>query len=535
MAHTHSVYDNDTHFVISHVTRGFTNEGSLKTLVVQNDHNSERFTFELPRYIEGHDMLLCNRVEVHYLNVDGQTKDTASGVYEVEDLQESPEDENIAILSWLISSHATQYVGSLNFCIRFACVNEETSVLEYSWSTIINSNIHVTSGINNAEVVIQEYADVLEQWKKEVLEEISSSTSGGGATTWKHLGESETVIIDNQTFTVEDQDGMYGFALSSFIKEDTNYDTNYIVIFNGEKYEFKLTKVEEPLLMFYIGNASIMNEATGLSFTDTGEPFVIYFMFVGQPELSGGLLLPNNSLSTVTLTISEVDVKPIDTKYLPEHLQFGTVVEYGEIMSLRELSTIDTGQFIAMNDDNTEAFNCPHLMAGETYTVVWNGTTYETLCIDMEGSGVLGNIGAMTGGDDTGEPFIIQVVREGDANVVIAMAMDGAETVTMSLSGQLETVTKMNDKFLPDPFIVELTYDGTISYSTNISSYEIINAIRQGLQVYALNVNEGIYMSVSTFTDVKVTFIDDSARDSIRVFFITDYVVEHYTYTVNEA
>ena len=48
MAHIHSVYDNDTHFKIDPATRQISNE-SGKVVLMQNDHNSERFTFEIPR------------------------------------------------------------------------------------------------------------------------------------------------------------------------------------------------------------------------------------------------------------------------------------------------------------------------------------------------------------------------------------------------------------------------------------------------------------------------------------------------------
>ena len=74
MAHIHSVFDSDTHFVIDPITRQLKNETSKKASVVQFDHNSECFTFELPRIIEGHDMTTCNVVQIHYLNIDAKTK-----------------------------------------------------------------------------------------------------------------------------------------------------------------------------------------------------------------------------------------------------------------------------------------------------------------------------------------------------------------------------------------------------------------------------------------------------------------------------
>lgn len=163
MALRHGVYDSDTHFSINPTTRVLKNEGSTKNTLIQYDHNSERVTFEIPRTIEGHDMSLCNRVEVHYNNIDAQTKVQSHGVYTVDDMQISPEDENVVILSWLISHNATRYVGSLNFLIRLSCV-EDDGTISYAWNTAVYSGISVSTGIYNSKVVLEEYADVLEEW-----------------------------------------------------------------------------------------------------------------------------------------------------------------------------------------------------------------------------------------------------------------------------------------------------------------------------------------------------------------------------------
>ena len=75
MSHIHNVNDSDNKFIVDGISRVIKNASTSKTMVMQFDHNSEVFTFELPRYIEGHDMMLCNRVEVHYLNIDTATKE----------------------------------------------------------------------------------------------------------------------------------------------------------------------------------------------------------------------------------------------------------------------------------------------------------------------------------------------------------------------------------------------------------------------------------------------------------------------------
>ena len=168
MAHTHSVYDNDKHFSIDPVTREIQNE-SGKFVLIQHDHNSERFTFEIPKEVDGHDMSLCNVVQVHYLNIEA-SKDglTYEGLYECDDLQLSPDSEDVVICSWLLSRNATQYAGSLNFVVYFACVTDDGTV-EYEWSTDIHSGVTIGEGIRNSEVIVAEYADILEKWRQELI------------------------------------------------------------------------------------------------------------------------------------------------------------------------------------------------------------------------------------------------------------------------------------------------------------------------------------------------------------------------------
>lgn len=165
MAHEHSVYDGDTHFKIDPATRQIENTTG-KVVLMQNDHNSERFTFEIPRYIDGHDMSLCNKVEVHYINIDVKDRSTNNGVYPVEDLQISPDSEDVVICSWLISQNATKYAGSLNFVLRYACLTD--AVIDYQWFTDIHKGISVSESISNAEIVVEQYSDVLERWKKDL-------------------------------------------------------------------------------------------------------------------------------------------------------------------------------------------------------------------------------------------------------------------------------------------------------------------------------------------------------------------------------
>ncbi len=166
MAHIHDITDDNPRFLISPQTRGVTpQQPGLK--LIQGDHNSERLTFEVPRFVEGHDMLGCSKVEVHFVNISVDKKSLSAEVYPVDDVQVSPDSDDVIIFSWLISGNATRYAGILSFLIKFTCLTGET--IDYAWHTDIYRDITVGEGMDNGDAVIAEYSDVLEKWRAEVL------------------------------------------------------------------------------------------------------------------------------------------------------------------------------------------------------------------------------------------------------------------------------------------------------------------------------------------------------------------------------
>ena len=204
MIHSNKIRDADVHFVIDPITRAIKSASATKTSVIQYDHNSERFTFMLPRYIEGHDMMESTKVEVHYINANA----AASGVYIVEDLQTDETEENV-LCSWLLSQNVTQNAGVLHFLLRFACIAEDGTV-EYVWNTAIYKGISVASGMNNAEDIAEQYADILELWKRELyehhiaLEEKINEVSKGD---FELIASGETTEEVNSIVITEDNDG----------------------------------------------------------------------------------------------------------------------------------------------------------------------------------------------------------------------------------------------------------------------------------------------------------------------------------------
>ena len=161
------VIDFDNCFMVDPFTREITSKKPQKNVLIQNDHNSERFTFEVPRFIEGRDISKCNTVRVYYRNSKN------NGVYTVEDLSIYPYVNDTLVFSWLISQNATSAVGSLIFMLKFAQVDSEGTV-EYAWSTKTYNEVEVIGTIETNDDITSEYIDLIEQMKTQITDELTA-------------------------------------------------------------------------------------------------------------------------------------------------------------------------------------------------------------------------------------------------------------------------------------------------------------------------------------------------------------------------
>ena len=161
MAHKHPVYDTDKHFVIDPVSKRITTECSKVTLP-QHSHRSERFTFEIDKEVEGHDMSLCNLVEIHFQNIDSENKENKNiGIYKVDDLKA---EGDTVFCSWQIEGESTYYSGALLFAIHFSCVSD-TGEVEYNLPTLTYSAIQIGKTVWNSETIAKQYPGILEQFE----------------------------------------------------------------------------------------------------------------------------------------------------------------------------------------------------------------------------------------------------------------------------------------------------------------------------------------------------------------------------------
>lgn len=170
--HAHPLVDSDKYFIIDPVTRTIANPIGRPLTLMQRDHNSTVYTFQLPRYIDGHDMLLCNRVKCHFNNIENGENEGEfiehPDVAELTDLRVNPEDRESVICSWTITRQATWYVGALGFFLQYLCVDNAGNET-YEWHTDGFTDITIKKTEHNDEAAILEYTAVFEQWRERIF------------------------------------------------------------------------------------------------------------------------------------------------------------------------------------------------------------------------------------------------------------------------------------------------------------------------------------------------------------------------------
>ena len=240
--HEHSIYDTDPHFKIDPVNMVITTD-SKKVSLMKGDHNCERFTFEMPKEIEGHDMSLCDKIQIHYINI-GSGTDRLKDIHEVDDFQVSPESDDVMIFSWLLDGNACKYTGTLSFAIVFKCTEDD--IVVYQKSSDIFKGITVKDTINNSDAVVDDYSDILQKWYDQLFNGEGGSGTGEPGADGKSAYE---IALDNgfegsEQEWLESLNGADGIGIASIVQtvistEDGGENTVVIKLTNGQPAMFK--------------------------------------------------------------------------------------------------------------------------------------------------------------------------------------------------------------------------------------------------------------------------------------------------------
>lgn len=112
------------------------------------------------------------------------------------------------------------------------------------------------------------------------------------------------------------------------------------------------------------------------------------------------------------------------------------------------------------------------IVVGNEYTVTYNGTDYVCVAQDFEGLGALGNIGVMTEGTDTGEPFVFVAVPAGMeaalGGYAMCMCLDGATEVTIKITGQGTIYKRIPFQYIEDMYGTEYGEETVILPETKL-------------------------------------------------------------------
>lgn len=219
----------------------------------------------------------------------------------------------------------------------------------------------------------------------------------------------------------------------------------------------------------YIGNGSL--DGFGVN---TYEDFCLYVMYDDDTHTTTIDAMYADGTKPNEIFIKEQDevaLKKLDKKFLPNDI--GSMVNYNDLQDKPvgvEMGELLPETTVAIDPDTGEGVlqDYLELEVGKQYTVNWNGVAYDCTAVDSPNpeipSAWLGNLGALGGGESTGEPFIIVALSKEAAETMgvgaTVVALDGSSSVTLSIIGVV--VKKLDDMYLPersDPLIVELTFD----------------------------------------------------------------------------
>ena len=193
MARGHSIIDDDNRFIIDTETGAITNVSGNKPTLMQRNRNSEQFTFELPRTIEGHDVFDLDLVEIRFQNTGKGTSAslrlTSADSYKVDYVDEDPKNPERAIITWLLGKNATVHAGTLSFQIWFECYADD-----FVWQTDIYSDVIIKPSLSVNEVISNNYPDALTELNRRVSE-LEEKSSPMPALTFTDDGDGNVTIM----------------------------------------------------------------------------------------------------------------------------------------------------------------------------------------------------------------------------------------------------------------------------------------------------------------------------------------------------
>ena len=168
---------------------------------------------------------------------------------------------------------------------------------------------------------------------------------------------------------------------------------------------------------------------------------------------------------------------------------------------------------------------------GETYKVSWDGTVYECNCVESPDGAIMGNLSIAGAGSDTGEPFLMGVIGNGEAMIY---TLDTSTSHTFSISGSIAEVVKIDEKYLPEYSVL---YRGNPTDWSDAKKQQMYDDfISRKLVLYKDSVNHcGVVLSVWYGSTIGLNFIFFRDRQ-LKIFAGNDFLegVELSEFGINE-
>jgi hypothetical protein len=142
--HADAMFDTDEAITINTDTKDFSFGKNFNNVIgVVGDHNSEIVSFKIDRFIENHDISQCMSHRIFWKNTDTNKSDK-------DDLSIKVLDDNIVLLSWLISDKVTESAGNLEFAVHISDY-DSNGQLCYRWKTKPGNGLRIENGFIEEE------------------------------------------------------------------------------------------------------------------------------------------------------------------------------------------------------------------------------------------------------------------------------------------------------------------------------------------------------------------------------------------------
>ena len=347
------------------------------------------------------------------------------------------------------------------------------------------------------------------------------ATNENGAIAWEdktHYSRITTKLCASSSAASSDLDNYEPFILDN--SPVLELDKIYTVTLDGDTYQAECI---EDFGTYCIGSIY-------MDFEDY--PFLVI-----SAEDGTFVYFPDSKTHTISISCAEETVSPIDRKYLSAtnggpH-QVLSVNENGETVwfdmthwdNRKNEKFIDSVTVSKWDSWGEASIGSIMLSIGKTYTVEFDGTEYECVCISDSGTPVLGSTY-----DDGFEsyPFMLYSYDYGDEVYDLILAVQNTSMQhTISVTGETGEIKKIDNKFISDSVLCveersinmpehdanySLTYGNGIFVAFGDEESDVIFVAHDNLQWSEVTLPASAYWAKPAYGNGKfVSFVEDGA------------------------